>query len=115
MLYEGTVIEKAVKIGNNVHIGHNAIIGKGTFLAADVYISTVNHIRNEKGVFDDINRVEYKPVKIGKDCWIGTKTIILAGVTIGDNVTIGAGSVVTKNIPDGCLAAGNPAVVKKFY
>lgn len=50
-----------------------------------------------------------KPVIIGKRCFIGARSIILKGVVIGDDCTIGAGSVVTKSIPNGCVAAGNPA------
>ena len=50
-------------------------------------------------------------VKIGDDCWIGGNCTILAGVTIGEGTTIGAGSVVTKSIPPGVVAVGNPARV----
>ena len=52
-----------------------------------------------------------KPIDIGKDCWIGGNCTILAGVTIGEGTTIGAGSVVTKSIPPGVVAVGNPARV----
>ncbi|MBU1050842.1 sugar O-acetyltransferase, partial [Candidatus Bipolaricaulota bacterium] len=50
-----------------------------------------------------------KPVSIGMDCWIGGNVVICPGVTIGDRCVIGAGSVVTKDIPDDTLAVGNPA------
>ena len=52
-----------------------------------------------------------KPVTIGDNVWIGGNTVINPGVTIGSNVVIGSGSVVTKNIPDGVIAAGNPCKV----
>jgi maltose O-acetyltransferase len=52
-----------------------------------------------------------KPVTIGDQVWIGGNSIIFPGVSIGNNVTIGAGSVVTKNIPDNVLAYGNPCRV----
>lgn len=55
------------------------------------------------------------PVFIGKRVWIGANTIILKGVTIGDNTVIGAGSVVVKDIPPNVLAAGNPARVVREY
>lgn len=50
-----------------------------------------------------------KPIKIGNDVYIGTNTTILPGVTIGNNVVIGACSIVTKDIPDNSVVAGNPA------
>lgn len=52
-----------------------------------------------------------KPVTIGSDCWIGGGAIICPGVTIGDRTVIGAGSVVTRDIPAGVIAAGNPCRV----
>ena len=51
------------------------------------------------------------PVTIGNDCWLGANVVICPGVTIGNGCIIGAGSVVTKDIPDGTIAAGNPAKV----
>jgi len=49
------------------------------------------------------------PVRIGDNCWIGGNTVILQGITIGNNVTVAAGSLVTKDIPDNKLAMGSPA------
>ncbi|EGY14952.1 maltose O-acetyltransferase [Verticillium dahliae VdLs.17] len=55
-----------------------------------------------------------KPITIGDDCWFGGNCIVLPGVTIGRGVTVGAGSVVTKDVPDHVVVAGNPArVIKK--
>jgi len=54
-----------------------------------------------------------KAITIGDDVWIGRNATILKGVIIGNRVVIGADSVVTKDIPDDCIAAGNPAVVVK--
>lgn len=63
------------------------------------------------------------PVHIGKNCWIGAGVVIVPGITIGDNVVIGAGSVVTKDLPSNVVAVGNPCKVlrevnerdKKYY
>ena len=52
---------------------------------------------------------------MGKNVWIGANVTVLPGVTIGDNSVIGAGAVVTRNVPKNCLAVGVPAVVKKNY
>jgi acetyltransferase-like isoleucine patch superfamily enzyme len=54
-----------------------------------------------------------KPIKIGEDCWFGGNCIVLPGVTIGRGVTVGAGSVVTKDVPDYVVVAGNPARILK--
>ena len=54
-----------------------------------------------------------KPIKIGKNVWIGSNAAVLPGVTIGDNAVIGAGAVVTKDVPANRIAAGVPAKVIK--
>ncbi len=51
------------------------------------------------------------PVTIGRNCWLGANVVVLPGVTIGDNVVVGAGSVVTKDLPDNVVAVGNPCKV----
>lgn len=65
-----------------------------------------NFIKNK-----DWSNVNSKPIKICNDAWIGMNVIILKGVTIGEGAVIGAGSVVTKDIPAWCVAVGNPAKV----
>ncbi|KAL6410677.1 maltose O-acetyltransferase [Ilyonectria robusta] len=56
-----------------------------------------------------------KPITVGEDCWFGGNCIVLPGVTIGRGVTVGAGSVVTKDVPDRVVVAGNPArVIRKL-
>ena len=74
-------------------------------IGPNVTIVTVNHDINPK---TRIN-ASAKPVKIGKNVWIGADCTILPGVIIGENSIIGAGSVVTKNIPNNVIVAGNPA------
>lgn len=80
-------------------------IGENTIWAFNVCIQTGNH--------DFIDREKYAvaDVKIGKNCWIGNSVTILAGVQLGDNVTVGANSVVTKSFPSNCIIAGCPAKV----
>lgn len=59
------------------------------------------------------DELELKSVSIGDSCWSGEKSVILPGVAIGKHVVIGASSVVTKDIPDYCVAVGNPAKIIK--
>ena len=86
-------------------------IGDYTLIGPNVQIYTPQHPMEymERRITQ-----EYAyPVTIGKDCWIGGGAIICPGVTIGDRCIVAAGSVVTRDVPDDSLVAGNPAVVKK--
>lgn len=75
-------------------------IGEGTYIAFDAAI-----------LAHDMTRAIKTDTRIGKNCFIGARSIILPGVTIGDNCVIGSGTVVTKDIPPNSAAAGNPAQV----
>ena len=89
-----------------VKIGSNVLFGPG------VHIYTATHPLNK---WERRNFESAKPVTIGDDCWIGGQVVICPGVTIGSGSVIGAGSVVTKDIPEDCLAVGNPAkVIRKL-
>lgn len=81
-------------------------IGDFTFFGPAVQIYTGTHPLNA-----ELRRTQEfgKPISIGFDVWVGGGAIILPGVTIGSETVIGADSVVTKNIPDGVVAAGNPS------
>lgn len=86
--------------------GAKVTIGNHVYIAPNVGIYTAGHpldmIQRRQGL-------EYaRPITIGNDVWIGAGSSILPGVTIGSNVVIGAGSVVTRDLPDNCLAVGNP-------
>ncbi len=103
-----------IEIGDNFYSNHNLIIldcakvkiGDNVFVGPNVGIYTPCHPIDAK------ERMTFKewaePVTIGNDVWLGGNVVILPGVTIGDNVVIGAGSVVTKDIPSNCVAVGNP-------
>lgn len=84
-----------------VHIGNHVMIGPNTL------ISTVGHPLTPSGRRKHLGIS--KPVHIGNDVWIGGNVTILPGVTIGNNVVIAGGAIVTKDVPDNTLAAGVPA------
>jgi len=88
-------------------------IGDNTAIAAFCFITDFNHGFNDKSLSVLKQGYETNPVSIGKAVWIGTHCIILPGVKIGDGAVIGAGSVVTHDIPENSLAVGNPARVIK--
>lgn len=85
-------------------------VGDNCMLAANVVISDSDW----HGIYNRIRPFRCtKPVVIGNNVWLGERVIITKGVRIGENSVIGAGAVVTKDIPDNCIAAGNPARVIK--
>lgn len=108
-----------IEIGENFYSNHNLTIldgnkvkfGDNVFIAPNCSFYTAGHpvdaeTRN-KGL-------EYaKPIEVGNNVWIGGDVVVLPGVKIGDNTVIGAGSVVTKDIPSNSVAVGNPCKVIK--
>ncbi len=111
--------------GKNIHVGRNFLanyhvtildcgpvtIGDYVMIGPNTMISTVNHPMTPMGRRKHLAIV--KPVKIGNDVWIGGNVTILPGVTIGNNVVVAAGAVVTKDVPDNTLVGGVPAKVIK--
>lgn len=101
-----------ISVGNGTYLNRrteitcksNVAIGEDCAISWDVLITDTDY--HQFGDSDPVN-----PVKIGNRVWIGAKAIILKGVTIGDGAVIAAGSVVTKDVPAGTLAAGNPATI----
>jgi maltose O-acetyltransferase len=105
-----------IELGERVFFNFNCIvldvcpvrIGSFTFFGPGVQILTPMHPFNA-----ELRRREEfgKPVEIGSDVWVGGAALILPGVRIGSRTVIGAGSVVTRDVPDGVFAAGNPCRV----
>ena len=123
---EGCFIEPPLHAnwgGHHVHLGKNVYanfnltlvddthiyIGDHTMIGPNVVIAAAGH-----PILPELRKQGYQynaPVHIGRNCWLGAGVIIIPGVTVGDNTVIGAGSVVTKDIPPNVLAAGNPCRV----
>ena len=108
----GTMViaAQSVEIGNDVLIGEGCYISDNDGHSLDLEIRSHDLTNRRKGIkiWDGIATA---PVVIGDNAWIAPRSIILKGVTIGRGAVIGAGSVVTKDVPPMTLAAGNPARV----
>lgn len=105
-----------VKIGNNVVVMNGSLmmasggitIEDDTMIAANARLISNNHDLDKRSV------ITCKPIHIKRNCWIGAGATILRGITIGENSVVGAGSVVTKDVPDNVIVAGNPAKIIKY-
>ena len=86
-------------------------IGENSMLSQGVQIITANHVFRDRSMPIKFQGTRYGKVNIGEDVWVGTSTIILADVSIGNGSVIGAGSIVTKDVPKYSLALGAPARV----
>lgn len=113
-----------IELGNNVSIqrdctfsGHGGIIiGDGTVIShcVDVFSGEHNYDSEDLEYLPFDERFNCGKVEIGKYVWIGCHSIIMPGVSIGDGAIIGAGSIVTKDVPEIAIVAGNPAKVIKY-
>lgn len=138
-IFEST--EGKITIGNHSYIGGSTFISRSSItIGNNVTIAwggtvydhdshSLDYLDRRKDIDDQLEciragknfienkdwlNVNSKPIVIKDDAWIGMNVIILKGVTIGRGAIVGAGSVVTKDVPDWCVAAGNPARVVKF-
>ena len=124
---EGAYIEPSFRCdyGYNIYLGKNFYanfdcvmldvcpvhIGDNCMLAPGVHIYTATHPLDAE---ERNSGVEFgKPVRIGNTVWIGGRAVINPGVTIGDNVVVASGAVVTKDVPDNVVVGGNPAKIIK--
>ena len=103
---------KEVYVGPYAYLGtlsHRLIIGEDTMIGAHSYIITEYHSTRRQDISYSKQGYVGADVRIGKNVWIGCHVTVLPGVAIGDNAIIGAGAVVTKNVPGGETWAGVPA------
>lgn len=111
----------ALKIGDRSGIGENSELYGDITIGSDVMMGTNCIIYTQNHVFSDTTKPmklqgfsDPKPVIIGDDVWIGGRVTILPGVNIGNGSIVGAGAVVTKNVPPYSIVAGNPAKIIKY-
>lgn len=108
-----------IEVGNNFYANHNTVIldcakvifGDNVFIGPNCAFYTAIHPIDAKTRNSGLETS--KPIVVGNNVWFGGNVTVLPGVTIGNNTVIGAGSVVTKNIPDNVIAVGNPCRVIK--
>jgi len=111
---------KDIEIGDNSGLGFNCRvygplkIGNDVMMGPDVMIFTQNHETSRLDIPMRLQTAPKIPVEIGDDVWIGARAIILPGRKIGKGAIIGAGAVVTKDVPDYAVVGGNPAKIIKF-
>ena len=112
---------KNISIGNHVYIGSNSVlqsahgkivIGNHVMFGPGVHIHGGNHVYDKVGVYMDLVKKADESdgtVLIEDDVWIGANAIVLQGIHVGYGSIIGAGAIVTKDVPAGSIVAGNPA------
>ncbi|MDR5588758.1 MULTISPECIES: DapH/DapD/GlmU-related protein [Clostridium] len=112
---QNVVISPGVKLGNGVKIQNNVSVYTGVICEDDVFLGpscVFTNVINPRSFIE--RKSEYKKTIIGKGSSIGANVTIVCGHNIGKYALIGAGAVVTKNIPDYALVVGNPAIVKGY-
>ncbi|WP_251318297.1 sugar O-acetyltransferase [Flintibacter muris] len=106
-----------VHFGKNIYANFNLAlvddthiyVGDYTQFGPNVVLATAGHPVNP-----ELRERAYQynaPIRIGRNCWLGANVVVVPGVTIGDNVVVGAGSVVTRDLPDNVVAVGNPCKI----
>ena len=107
---QNVVISPEVRIGNNVKIQNNVSVYTGVICEDDVFLgpsAVFTNVINPRSAI--VRKNEYKPTLVQKGATIGANSTIVCGITIGKYAFVGAGAVVTKNMPDYALVVGNPA------
>lgn len=107
-------IDKNVKIGNNVKLQNNATVYDGVIIADDVLVGP--HVVFTNDMYPRATSTDWKIVKttVNKGASFGANSTIICGITVGEYAMIGAGSVVTKDVPEQALVYGNPAKIRGF-
>ena len=93
---------------NYIQAGNGLVMGKNINIGPGVKIISANHDVDNFPI-----HIKTRPIVIGDNCWLGSNSVICAGVELGDHVIVGAGSVVTHDFPANCIVAGVPAKIIK--
>ena len=102
---EGTVVMQGAIIQSDVVVGKHCIVNTGATIDQECQIEDYVHVSPNATLCGN--------VKVGEESWIGAGSVIIPGIKIGKNSVVGAGSVVIRDIPDNCIAAGNPCKIIK--
>lgn len=102
---EGTVVMQGAIIQSDVVVGKHCIVNTGATIDHECQIEDYVHVSPNATLCGN--------VKVGEESWIGAGSVIIPGIKIGKNSVVGAGSVVIRDIPDNCIAAGNPCKIIK--
>ena len=116
------ISDEVVSIGDRCLIGRNSsivghlsiTIGPDVFFGPNVYVTDQNHGVDDLDLPIGRQTRPEAPVSIGEGSWLGTNSVVLPGVTIGRHVAVGAGSIVTTDLPDRSVAVGVPARVVRI-
>jgi acetyltransferase-like isoleucine patch superfamily enzyme len=122
--YAGVRYDPRIRIGNDVYIGPNVyiashgqiIIGDGSVLSEYVFLNDSGHgLDPEAGLIMKQKLVHAENITIGRSCFLGLRSAIMSGVTLGDHCVVGVNSVVTKSFPAYSMVAGSPARLVRRY
>ncbi len=116
------ISDSIVTIGDRCLIGRQSsivghfeiVIGDDVYFGPNVYVTDQNHSVSDPATPIGRQSAGEKPVSIGDGSWLGANVVVLPGVTIGRHVAVGAGAIVTSDLPDRAIAVGNPARVLRI-
>ncbi len=111
------IIGDYTQIHQNAHItcSRSITVGKNVVITSNVTITDINHLYTDIDIPINLQQIQVKPVEIGDQSYVYNNSVILPGVKVGKHCVIAANSVVSRDIPDYSIVAGNPAkIIKRF-